>query len=61
MMRACDAQRLFCWSPTPPTVGDALQDMVREYLAYDSEPGKYFKKYTGVNSRTKAEFTVDVG
>jgi actin-related protein 3 len=37
------------------------QDMVKEYQKYDSNPAKMFKKFVGRNTRTKAEYTVDVG
>jgi actin-related protein 3 len=37
------------------------RDMVEEYRAYDVDPAKWFKKWVGRNSRTKAEYTIDVG
>jgi len=36
-------------------------DIVKEFSKYDSEPSKWFKTYTGVNSITKKPYTVDVG
>jgi len=36
-------------------------NIAKEFNRYDSEPSKYIKQYTGVNSITKKEFTVDVG
>lgn len=36
-------------------------DIVKEFTKYDSEPSKWFKTYTGVNSITKKPYTVDVG
>jgi actin-related protein 3 len=35
--------------------------MVKEFSAYDKDPATKFKKYVGVNSRTKVPYTVDVG
>jgi len=36
-------------------------NIAKEFNKYDTEPGKYIKQYTGINSITKKEFTVDVG
>lgn len=36
-------------------------DIAKEFAKYDSDPGKWMKKYTGINSITKNPFTVDVG
>lgn len=37
------------------------RDLVEEYRAYDTDPSKWFRKWTGRNSRTRAEYTIDVG
>lgn len=36
-------------------------DIVKEFTKYDKEPGKWLKKYDGINSITKELFSVDVG
>jgi len=36
-------------------------NIAKEFNKFDSEPAKYIKQYTGVNSITKKEFNVDVG
>jgi len=36
-------------------------DIVKEFTKYDTEPTKWFKQYTGMNSITKKPYTVDVG
>jgi len=36
-------------------------DLVKEYKKYDTNPGKMFREYVGVEPRTKKEFKVDVG
>lgn len=36
-------------------------NLAKEFHRYDTEPGKFIKEYTGVNSITKKEFSVDVG
>ena len=36
-------------------------NIAKEFNKFDSEPSKYIKQYTGVNSITKKEFNVDVG
>ena len=35
--------------------------MAKEFAKYDSDPGKWMKKYDGVNAITKRPFSVDVG
>lgn len=37
------------------------QDIVKEYGKFDEKPEKYIKKFTGRHSRTRAEYSVDVG
>lgn len=37
------------------------QDMVKEFKKYDKEPNKYFKKYNGVNSKTRKAWACDIG
>jgi len=36
-------------------------NIAKEFNKFDSEPAKYIKQYTGMNSITKKDFTVDVG
>jgi actin-related protein 3 len=36
-------------------------DVAKEFAKYDSDPGKWLKKYEGVNAVTKNQFSVDVG
>uniref|UniRef100_A0A8C6U9C4 Actin related protein 3 n=1 Tax=Neogobius melanostomus TaxID=47308 RepID=A0A8C6U9C4_9GOBI len=36
-------------------------DLVKEFSKYDTDGSKWIKQYTGVNSITKKEFTIDVG
>ena len=36
-------------------------DIVKEFTKYDREPGKWLKKYDGINNITKQLFSVDVG
>jgi len=36
-------------------------DIAKEFNKFDSDPSRYIKKYTGVNSVTKKSFNVDVG
>ncbi|XP_033096666.1 actin-related protein 3-B [Anneissia japonica] len=36
-------------------------DIAKEFGKYDADPGKWLKKYDGVNSITKQPFAVDVG
>mmetsp|Transcript_30419 Transcript_30419/g.33986 ORF Transcript_30419/g.33986 Transcript_30419/m.33986 type:complete len:418 (-) Transcript_30419:129-1382(-) len=36
-------------------------DIVKEFGKYDSNPGKWFKQFNGVNPVTKQPFNVDVG
>jgi actin-related protein 3 len=36
-------------------------DIVKEYIKYDSDPAKFFKKYHGKEQRTQKPFTIDVG
>lgn len=36
-------------------------DIVKEFTKYDTEPSKWIKKYEGVNSISKQQFSVDVG
>lgn len=36
-------------------------DIVKEFNKYDSDPGKWMKKFEGVNSVTRQKFAVDVG
>lgn len=37
------------------------QDIVKEYGKYDAEPGRMFKRFSGRNARTRAEYAADVG
>jgi actin-related protein 3 len=37
------------------------QDLVKEFGRFDSDPAKMFKRWVGRNSRTKAEYSIDVG
>ncbi|GAA6072850.1 actin-related protein 3B isoform X1, partial [Tachysurus ichikawai] len=36
-------------------------DIVKEFTKYDTDPGKWIKKYKGINAITKNEFHIDVG
>ncbi|GAQ82764.1 Actin-related protein Arp2/3 complex subunit Arp3 [Klebsormidium nitens] len=36
-------------------------DIVKEYVKHDKEPSKYIKQWTGLNSRTRQPYSVDVG
>lgn len=36
-------------------------DIAKEFAKYDSDPGKWMKKFEGLNSITKQKFSVDVG
>lgn len=36
-------------------------DIVKEFNKYDSDPGKWIKKYASINSITKQPFEIDVG
>ena len=36
-------------------------DIVKEFKKYDEKPEKYFKKYSGIHSRTKQPWEVDIG
>jgi len=36
-------------------------DIAKEFAKYDTEPGKWIRNFTGVNTVTKAPFNVDVG
>uniref|UniRef100_A0A8C4RZU4 Actin related protein 3B n=1 Tax=Erpetoichthys calabaricus TaxID=27687 RepID=A0A8C4RZU4_ERPCA len=36
-------------------------DIVKEFTKYDSDPGKWIKKYLGINAINKREFLIDVG
>ncbi|CAG5122234.1 unnamed protein product [Candidula unifasciata] len=36
-------------------------DVAKEFAKYDSDPGKWLKKYEGINAVTKNQFSVDVG
>ena len=36
-------------------------DLVKEFRRYDSNPAKYFKEYIGTHSRTKKQWSCDVG
>lgn len=36
-------------------------DIAKEFAKYDTDPGKWMKKYEGINSITKQPFFVDVG
>ncbi|KAJ8385077.1 hypothetical protein AAFF_G00192980 [Aldrovandia affinis] len=36
-------------------------DIVKEFTKYDSDPGKWIKKYRGINAINKNEFHIDVG
>jgi len=36
-------------------------DIVREYGRFDSSPETMFKRFTGRNARTRAEYSVDIG
>lgn len=36
-------------------------DIVKEFGKYDKTPEKYFKKFSGVSSRSKKEWTADIG
>lgn len=36
-------------------------DLVKEFNKYDTDGSKWIKQYTGINSITKKEFTIDVG
>lgn len=38
-----------------------MQDIVKEYGKYDSDPHKYFKHHAGRHGRTKAPYSVEVG
>ncbi|XP_002738557.1 actin-related protein 3 [Saccoglossus kowalevskii] len=41
--------------------GYICPDIVKEFAKYDTDPGKWIKKYEGVNSITKQLYSVDVG
>lgn len=36
-------------------------DIVKEFAKYDTDPGKWIKKYKGINAINKSEFHIDVG
>lgn len=36
-------------------------DIAKEFAKYDADPGKWIKKYEGLNSVTKNPFSIDVG
>ncbi|XP_028824535.1 actin-related protein 3B-like [Denticeps clupeoides] len=36
-------------------------DMVKEFTKYDMDPGKWIKKYKGINAISRKEFQIDVG
>uniref|UniRef100_A0A8C1WEQ8 Actin-related protein 3 n=1 Tax=Cyprinus carpio TaxID=7962 RepID=A0A8C1WEQ8_CYPCA len=36
-------------------------DIVKEFTKYDMDPGKWIKKYKGINAISKNEFQIDVG
>ena len=36
-------------------------DLVKEFNKYDTDGSKWIKQYTGINSISKKEFTIDVG
>ncbi|KPP66491.1 actin-related protein 3B-like [Scleropages formosus] len=36
-------------------------DIVKEFTKYDADPGKWIKKYRGINAISKNEFLIDVG
>ncbi|RXM99590.1 Actin-related protein 3, partial [Acipenser ruthenus] len=36
-------------------------DLVKEFSKYDTDGSKWIKQYTGINSISKKEFTIDVG
>uniref|UniRef100_A0AAR2KTF9 Actin-related protein 3 n=1 Tax=Pygocentrus nattereri TaxID=42514 RepID=A0AAR2KTF9_PYGNA len=36
-------------------------DIVKEFTKYDMDPGKWIKKYKGINAISKNEFHIDVG
>ena len=36
-------------------------DIVKEFNKYDSDPGKWIKKYESMNAITRQPFSVDVG
>ncbi|EFO17970.1 actin-like protein 3 [Loa loa] len=36
-------------------------DILREFMKYDTDGGKWFKTYDGINNITRKPFTVDVG
>ncbi|KAB5587221.1 hypothetical protein PHYPO_G00010600 [Pangasianodon hypophthalmus] len=36
-------------------------DIVKEFTKYDTDPGKWIKKYKGINAISKNEFLIDVG
>uniref|UniRef100_A0A8B9J6R3 Actin related protein 3B n=1 Tax=Astyanax mexicanus TaxID=7994 RepID=A0A8B9J6R3_ASTMX len=36
-------------------------DIVKEFTKYDMDPGKWIKKYKGINAISKKEFHIDVG
>ncbi|XP_069047080.1 actin-related protein 3B isoform X2 [Lepisosteus oculatus] len=36
-------------------------DIVKEFTKYDTDPGKWIKKYKGINVISKREFLIDVG
>eukprot|EP00924_Labyrinthula_sp_SR-Ha-C_P003681 maker-scaffold_3-snap-gene-2.1-mRNA-1 protein AED:0.01 eAED:0.01 QI:138/1/1/1/1/1/2/66/417 len=37
------------------------KDIVEEYGRYDKDPGKFFKTFKGVNTKTKKPWTCDIG
>lgn len=39
----------------------SCRDIVKEFGKFDANPGKYFKQYIGTHSRTKQQWTCDVG
>uniref|UniRef100_A0A3B3TEI5 Actin related protein 3B n=1 Tax=Paramormyrops kingsleyae TaxID=1676925 RepID=A0A3B3TEI5_9TELE len=36
-------------------------DIVKEFTKYDTDPGRWIKKYRGINAISKSEFLIDVG